>query len=156
LWPKLRLESEPPGAQVVVDGHEVQGRAPVMVKVEPEKPHTIEFRLEGHRSERREITDGVGRGRTYALQVSLRRIVPTLDLGPVNGVVYVNGKEAGRGTRIQLPDLPAEQPVRIRVEAEGYRAWENNFDRGAQVPENVDVPLTRISPPAEDKPKRNK
>src|SRR5204862_4162318 len=39
LWPKLRLEWAPGGAQVIVDGLEVQGRAPVTVKVEPEKTH---------------------------------------------------------------------------------------------------------------------
>jgi hypothetical protein len=147
LWPKLRLESDPPGAQVIVDGLEVQGRAPVTVKVEPEQTHTIEFRMDGFKPERREITDGVGRGRTYALQVSLRRIVPALDLGPVNGTVFVNGTEAGKGTRIQLSDLPMDQPVRIRVEAEGYRTWETSFDRGSLVPESIDVPMQRI--PAE-------
>jgi serine/threonine protein kinase len=154
LWPKLRLESDPVGALVIVDGLEVQGRAPVTVKVEPEKTHTIEFRMDGYRPERREITDGVGRGRTYALQVSLRRVVPTFELNGVNGTIFLNGKEAGRGMRLQLADIPMDQPVRIRIEADGYKAWERSFDRGALVPESIDVPLERI--PAEEKPQPKK
>jgi serine/threonine protein kinase len=158
LWPKLRLESDPPGATVIVDGLQVGGTAPVTVKVEPERSHTIEFRLDGHRPERREITDGVGRGRTYALQVSLRRITPVLDLGPVNGTVFVNGKEAGRGTRVSLTDLPVDQPVRLRVEADGYRAYEVSFDRGSQVPESIDIPMTAVPPPppVQEKPKKGR
>lgn len=158
LWPKLRLESDPPGAQVIVDGVEVGGRAPVTVKVEPERSHTIEFRMDGHRPEKREITDGVGRGRTYALQVSLRRITPVLDLGPVNGTVFVNGKEVGRGTRVSLSELPVDQPVRLRVEADGYRAYEINFDRGGLVPESIDVPMTALPPPPppQEKPKKGR
>ncbi|MCK6550399.1 protein kinase [Myxococcota bacterium] len=144
LWPKLRLESDPPGASVIVDDVPIEGRTPVTVKVEPERPHTIELRAEGYRSERREITDGVGRGRTYSLQVAMRRIVPVLELGGVEGTVFVNGKEIGRGHRVGLVDLAADAAVTIRVEAPGYRPWEQRFERAASIPESVDVPMSKL------------
>ncbi len=101
-------------------------------------------RLDGHRSERREITDGVGRGRTYSLPVPLRRIVPVLELGGVEGTVFVNGKEIGRGARVGLVELALDAAVTIRVEAPGYRTWEQRFERAAAIPESVDVPLSKL------------
>jgi hypothetical protein len=143
LWPKVRLETEPPGATVVVDGIAEDQKTPLTVRVEPEQPHTIEFRLEGHRPERRDITNGVGRGRTYSLPVMMRRLVPTIFLGNIFGTVSVNGREVGRGFRVSLPDLPLEEKVKIHVEAEGYRPLDIAFDRGALVPDSLDVTLTR-------------
>jgi protein kinase-like protein len=147
LWPKLKLESEPPGATVIVDDIPAENVAPVTVRVEPERAHIIEYRLDGYRTERREISDGVGRGRTYTLQVTLRRILPVLDIRPVEGSVTVNGQKVGRGSRVSLANLPKEGEVKIRVQAEGYQAWEASFERPSSIPESLDVALLKLEPP---------
>src|SRR5262249_31220317 len=108
--------------------------------------------LDGYRSERREISEGVGRGRTYTLQVGLRRILPSLDIRPVEGTVFVNGQKVGRGSRVTLSSLPKEGEVKIRVEAEGYSAWEAPFERSGAVPESTDATL-RAESPKEPMPK---
>jgi serine/threonine protein kinase len=158
LWPKLKLESDPPGATVVVDEVQAEQPAPVTVKVEPEKPHIVEFRLEGYRTERREISDGVGRGRTYTLQVGLRRILPSVDVHPVDGTVFVNNQKAGRGSHVVLSNLPQSGDVKIRVEADGYLPWEFSFERPGVVPESMDATLrpdpTKNPAPSPQPPKK--
>jgi hypothetical protein len=159
LWPKLKLESDPPGAMVIVDDVPAERNAPVTVKVEPEHPHIIEMRMEGYRPERREISEGVGRGRTYTLQVPLRKIIPELEIRPIEGTVFVNGQKVARGTHIALKDLPSSGPVKIRIEAEGYKAWEQEFERAATVPESIDIPLSEdpsAAKPAPLKPPQKK
>ena len=102
----------------------------------------IEFELDGHKRALREITEGIGRGRTYTLTVSLERVNPRLNL-PAEGAAYVNGRAAGKGRRIELTDLPESGEVKIRVVADGYEPYEITFSSGKEIPVSVDVPLTK-------------
>jgi serine/threonine protein kinase len=160
LWPKLKLETDPPGATVVVDEVVADQVAPVMVKVAPGQAHIVELRLEGYRSERREISDGVGRGRTYTLPVPLKRITPELDIRPVEGTVFVNGQKAGQGTHVRLDKLPTSGVIQIKVEAEGRKPWALEFERPGMIPESIDIPLAEdpnqaaLAPPKTPQKKR--
>ena len=140
FWPKLTLDSTPPGAQVVVDGQRIPGRTPVIVKVSPGSRHRVEFSLEGYRTEKREITDKVSRLGKYALKVELGRRATRLYLS-TEGTVFVNGEAAGTGREVLLTDLPASGPVTIRVEAKGHYPYQARFDSLEQLPESLDVPL---------------
>lgn len=141
FWPKLKLDSTPPGAIVAIDDVE-RGTTPLEVKVEPSKRHLIEFELDGHKRALREITEGIGRGRTYTLTVTLERVNPRLNL-PAEGAAYVNGRAAGKGRRIELTDLPESGEVKIRVVADGYEPYEMTFGSATEIPPAVDVPLTK-------------
>ena len=144
LWPKLRLETLPPGAEVLIDGTRREGRTPLMVSVAPGRRHRIELRAEGYRPALREITEGIGRGRTYALEVALQRKPPVLDIGPVGGRVLLNGKEVGKGRRVRLRRLPREGQVRIRIEAYGYEPYELIFESADKIPPSLDIPLEEV------------
>ena len=142
FWPKLKLDSEPQGAQVRVDGAEIAGATPLMVPVEPGKRHLIELRSSGYKRALREISEGIGRGRTYTLRVPLELEAPIVHL-PVPATVLVNGRPMGRGTRVELADLPPTGAILLRVEAEGHRPYELTFDKAGDVPASLDVPLTK-------------
>lgn len=143
LWPKLRLETTPIGAEVIIDGKRQLGRTPLTVTVAPGRRHRIELRVEGYAPALREITEGIGRGRTYALEVALEREPPILSVSPVEGRVIVNGREAGRGREVRLSALPSEGQVRIRVEAEGYDPYQVLFESASKIPGSLDIPLQR-------------
>ncbi len=141
FWPKLKLDSSPPGTSVLVDSTP-RGTTPVEVKVAPGERHLIEFSKSGFRSAQREITEGIARGRTYTLTVALDRVSPKL-IVPVDATVYVNGRESGSGTRIELDDLPESGAVTVRVVAPGYEPYEVEFGAAADIPESLDIPLTK-------------
>ncbi len=142
FWPKLKLDSGPQGAVVTVDGSLVAGKTPLLVRVEPEKRHLIEFRLDGYKRALREITEGIGRGRTYTLTVDLERQPPRIDL-PVEGTLFINDAQAAQGKMIFLNDLPASGEVRLRVEAPGYKPYKIAFASAREIPPLLDIPLVK-------------
>jgi hypothetical protein len=142
FWPKLKLDSAPQGAVVTVDGTLVAGKTPLLVRVEPEKRHLIEFRLDGYKRALREITEGIGRGRTYTLTVDLERQPPRLDL-PIEATLYINDAQAGQGRTIFMTELPAHGEVHLRIEAAGYKPYKHTFGSSAEIPERLDIPLVK-------------
>lgn len=141
LWPKLQIKSVPPGASVLVDGAERSGQTPMEVVVAPGRRHRIELRVDGFEPALREITEGVGRGRTYMLEVALDRTVPVLFVGPVAGQVFANDREVGRGREVRLQELPSSGQVRLRIEADGYQSYEVIFESPEKIPASLDIPL---------------
>ena len=145
FWPRLKLSSEPQGAVVLVDGVEAPGRTPLVVQVEPERRHRIEFRLEGYQRTLREITEGIGRAKTYTLTVAMDRLPPKVFL-PVPGRVLLNGRLVGRGREVSLIDLARfKREVTLRVEANGYEPYEVQFPSAREIPPALDVPLREAS-----------
>lgn len=142
FWPKLKLDSTPQGAVITVDGSLVAGKTPLVVRVEPQKRHLIEFRLDGYKRSLREITEGIGRGRTYTLTVELERQPPRFEL-PVEGTLFINGAQAAQGRTILLSDLPDGGAVEIRIEAEGYKPYEIRFGSAGEIPAQMDIPLVK-------------
>lgn len=141
FWPKLKLDSVPAGAAVSVD-EQPRGTTPLEVKVAPGQRHLIEFTLPGHKRALREITEGIGRGRTYTLTVTMDRVAPRVSV-PVDARVFVNGREVGAGTTIDLNGLPDAGEVRVRVVAEGYEPYELTFASPQEVPDALDIPLAK-------------
>ena len=52
---RLTVASTPAGARVVFDGEPVAGAAPVELRFDPEREHTLELALDGHRTVRRTL-----------------------------------------------------------------------------------------------------
>jgi serine/threonine protein kinase len=145
FWPKLKLDSNPQGASVTIDGSTVAGKTPLTVRVEPEKRHLVEFQMEHKKRVLREITEDVGRGRTYSLTVELEAQPPRFDIiNAVDGTLYINDAEAGRGRSFVLTDLPQSGSIRIRIEAPGYHPYDQTFKSIADVPPAMDIPLNKI------------
>ncbi|MEQ9498617.1 MAG: serine/threonine-protein kinase [Deltaproteobacteria bacterium] len=141
FWPKLKLDSSPTGAQVMVDEVE-RGVTPIEVKLSPGERHPIRFSKAGYRNLEHEITEVIARGRTYTLRVDLQRVHPKL-IVPVDATVYVNGRESGSGTEIELDALPESGPVTVRVVAPGHEPYEVEFPDATAIPESLDIPLTK-------------
>ncbi|MEO1338366.1 MAG: PEGA domain-containing protein, partial [Myxococcota bacterium] len=145
FWPRLKLSSEPAGAAVLVDGVPAPGRTPLVVQVEPERRHRIEFRLDGYQRTLREITEGIGRAKTYTLTVKMARKPPTVFL-PVSGRVLLNGQLVGKGREVQLNNVDRiTGAVRLRVEANGHDPYEVRFNQAQEIPPTLDVPLRKRS-----------
>ncbi|MEM7677054.1 MAG: PEGA domain-containing protein, partial [Myxococcota bacterium] len=145
FWPRLKLSSEPAGAAVLVDGVQAPGRTPLVVQVEPERRHRIEFRLDGYQRTLREITEGIGRAKTYTLTVQMARVPPTVFL-PVSGRVSVNDRIVGEGRKVQLTNVDRTTgKVRLRVVADGYEPYEVRFRSAKEIPSSLDVPLRKKS-----------
>ena len=145
FWPRLKLSSEPAGAVVLIDGVQAPGRTPLVVQVEPERRHRIEFRLEGYQRTLREITEGIGRAKTYTLTVGMDRLPPKVFL-PVSGRVFLNGNLTGQGQEVSLGGLSRIQgEVTLRVEAEGHQPYEVLFGSVDEIPAALDVPLRKKS-----------
>ena len=141
FWPELQISTSPSGAQISIDGRLQAGMTPIVVRMAPGQRHRIELRAKGYRTALREITDGVVRAQSYTLEVALERIAPTLYISPVDGRVFVNNAEIGRGREVQLVRMPDVGAVRIRVEAPGYEPYVVSFESAAQMPVSLDIPL---------------
>ncbi len=144
LWPRLKLESTPPAAKVMVDGKQLRRRTPVSVRVAPDTKHLIEFKLKGYRPETRPIKAEIARGRTYIVRARLSRV--SVLLLPVEAEVRANGIIQGQGKKVRLGKLPAKGPIVINVLAPGYDPYELVFDTVDDLPPVLDVPLKRSSP----------
>ncbi|MBK6689612.1 MAG: serine/threonine protein kinase [Deltaproteobacteria bacterium] len=155
-WPKLKLDSDPSGVQVFIDhSAEPIGVTPIELRVAPELGHLLEFRAPGYRPTAREITDSIGRLRTYTLKVQLDRISPRFDIS-TDAKVLVNGSEVGNGRSVQLDTLPETGNVKVRIEAEGFVPFERTYATRNDLPEIQQVNLEPIPPPPPPEPRRRR
>lgn len=151
FWPRLAVVSEPPGAEVKVDG-QVYGNTPLKLKLEPNAPHTIDLRLAGYPAHAVPALS-LGFFAEQSLSHRFERHERRLYIAPVAGTVTVNGQLVGSGTEVLLPvDLDPEAPAELRVEASGYKPWERKLSRLADIGKSLDVPLEPESDPDADKP----
>jgi hypothetical protein len=54
----VRLVSDPPGANVTLDGGSLPGATPLQAQLDPDSAHVVEFRLAGHQPRREQIAAG--------------------------------------------------------------------------------------------------
>jgi hypothetical protein len=111
-WPKLRpapnvgtavLESEPPGAAVLIDGKNV-GETPLTTEL-PVGKHIVDFRRQGVT---RSIPIDVAKGRSTSTRIewTVKRVgTLSVQSEPKGATVVLDGKERG-ATPITLDDLP--------------------------------------------------
>ena len=122
----LRVETEPAGAAIWLDGAEL-GRSPLTLeRVEPGS-HTVRVALEGFAPAQLgfEVADG---SRTAPLKFALEPVAGTLHLSaqPEGATVRVDGKPSGQAPLAGLLLTPG--PHDVRVEREGFAPWSRRVE----------------------------
>lgn len=140
--PRVQINTNPPGARVVIDGSVASGVTPTAVDVPAGRPFSMELSLEGHTPEVRELGP-LDRGQTLGVAANLARYAPEVRISPVAARVTSNGSPAGRGREVKLPVLDLAEPVELVIEADGYEPQIVRWPRGSKVPPIVEVTLER-------------
>jgi hypothetical protein len=115
----LQISSNPPGAQVLLNGR-VVGNAPLNLTVQPGR-YEVELRLSGYQNFR--ATVNVGSGQTVPLNAILQTLRGTLEVFTnVEARIFLDGREVGqtRGGLLRLDELEAGS-VQVVALAPGYR-----------------------------------
>ncbi len=142
----VRVESDPPGATIWVDRHELGewGRTPRTIAVEP-GVHTIELTLDGHASDRAEVTSVRGETSRVTSALAERRGTLRVTVTPSDARVVATD---ARGAVLELHG-EAEIAVgvyRLHIEREGYRAEEQTLVVHEDAPASVVTALIAIPP----------
>lgn len=118
LSSKVRVVSDPPGAQVFVDG-EAKGSAPVEVALIPKFQHKIVVRKKGFGTAERSI-EGTASESVPNIDFKLS---PAAQLQvssvPPGATVTINGRQIEETTPVTLKDVPGGVPLKVRVEVQG-------------------------------------
>jgi hypothetical protein len=142
LWPVLKVDTEPPGAMIYVDGRPLPVRAPVELKLKPNTPHFIEARSAGYRSRSLETPISLRFLGSGNVALTLEKNRHVLHLHPAPGQVFVNGRLVGEGSDIELPALP-DGKLELKVVAPGFKPYKLSVENGAGVPESLDAQLEK-------------
>jgi hypothetical protein len=143
LWPTVKLECDPPGASVLVDGKKLPVLAPLEVKLKPYSAHRIEFQAEGYKPRLLEKPVELGYLASGDFAVTLEKKRHAVHVSPVAADVFVNERLVGKNTDLDLPDLDPKLPVTIRVQAEGFKQSYFAFKTAEEMPESMDVALLK-------------
>jgi len=115
----LQISSNPPGAQVLLNGR-VVGNAPLNLTVQPGR-YEVELRLSGYQNFR--ATVNVSSGQTVPLNAIVQPLRGTLEVFTnVEARIFLDGREVGqtRGGLLRLDELEAGS-VQVVALAPGYR-----------------------------------
>jgi TonB family protein len=147
----LRVETEPPGAAVTVNG-ETQGSTPLDLAEVPLGEYEVKVELKGYeaKTQRLALTEDAPRGE---VQVTLVRAAPTAGLAdilstPVGATVTVDGAKVGLTPVNGLRLKPGTRQVEIAHE--GYEAWVGTLLVQSGQRSRLDASLralVRVSPP---------
>jgi hypothetical protein len=137
----LRVSTEPPGAEVRVDGELWDERTPTIVASPGGVARRIEVALADHETVEREAT--ATEGETVPVRVALARSPGRLIVRarPVGATVRLDGEAVGEAP-LTLDDLPREAVV-VTVEADGHAPYEEAAPLDVTGEHIVDVRLRR-------------
>lgn len=116
----LQISSNPPGAQVLVNGR-VVGNTPLNLTVQPGR-YDIELRLGGYQGFRTSVV--VGNAQTVPVNVNLQALRGALEVFTnVEARIFLDGREVGqtRGGLLRLEDVEPGN-VQLVALAPGFRA----------------------------------
>lgn len=141
----LKVETDPPGADILVDG-ELKGRGPMEVSL-PTGRYRVAARMEGYRESSQEVP--LDKPGPYALRLTLPRLVKegTLRLAstPAGARIFLNGESRGI-TPLELKIPPGEHMLKLSLE--NHQEWEERIRiaEGRDYPVNVTLkPIVRES-----------
>ncbi len=143
---RLRIESRPSGAQVVV-GSGAAGRTPLEITLAPERLHEVSIFKTGYELTRRSVELSPGEERS--LSVELRARLGTIDLvtRPAGAQLSVDGRAAGDATQaLRLVSVPHTLVIR----KEGYQEQELRVTPTPDYPQRVEIELEKIGMPRLD------
>ena len=135
---RLTVRSDPPGAEVQVDGN-LMGRTPVSAEFAT-GARRLRVSLPGYREHVEELR--LDDPREYAFDINLRRLVRESSLrvetSPAGADVFLNGEPRGV-TPFELKIQPGEHNVKLRLEE--YEDWQQRvrIEEGRDYPIKVDL-----------------
>ncbi|MEZ4846021.1 MAG: serine/threonine-protein kinase [Bdellovibrionota bacterium] len=119
----VKIESNPAGAKVLIDGQESGQFTPTIIDELPfEKEVEISLQKDGYKSYSKKL---MIKETSQDLSVDLKKRGPTLKLNvvPNNAAIYLNKKSYGK----TITDLTKNQTYTLRVEAKGYQPDERKI-----------------------------
>ncbi len=156
---EIEVASEPPGAQVIVDGKEL-GLTPTSIKDrDTQKAATVTVSKEGYERQTVTATFETGKNKTR-VAVTLKPIDPnranlaarlTVETTPLGATVFVNGRRMGE-TPLQIQDMNPKEAVEIKVVKDGYRSQTRSVRFDGQLDRTEPFSLEVGSDPIAAKP----
>jgi formylglycine-generating enzyme required for sulfatase activity len=138
---RLRLTSEPAGAQVMVD-ESLAGRTPLELELATGEPHTLTLFKPGFELVTREVELERGEERELSLQLPPRYGVIELQLSPPDAEVTVAGLQVDASTgKLRLLALPQQ----IRVSKSGYAPRTLGVTPRPGAPQRLEVRLLTLA-----------
>ncbi|MDP6924569.1 MAG: PEGA domain-containing protein [Candidatus Scalindua sp.] len=121
----VRLESEPTGAVIIIDGEDV-GKTPEDITGLSPGKHEVEMRLEGYDSSVQMIK--VKNGKESLFSATLQRKKGSLMLisNPANALIYLEGKKSGRTPSTITELTPGKYTIELSLD--NYQTWSENAD----------------------------
>lgn len=138
----LRLESDPPGARVVVNGNPVGAVTPTAVQTFVGQPVLVQMYADGHRPASKELTVSGSEG-SVSLALEAGRVeTATIEVtsDPVGAFVEYMGVVVGE-TPVKLEGVPADHPVFFRLKKEGHYAHTVRYEAGPGESRRVGVKM---------------
>ena len=91
----LHLTSQPPGAEVFIDGKRLPELSPVDTQVQPERDYEVRFELAGHESYQQIVRLQRGQPLNLAPVLRPKRATLSVQTNPAGAQVYLDGKLLG-------------------------------------------------------------
>lgn len=115
-----RIESDPAGARVWLDGESLPGKTPIEIELIPGATYEVEVKLPGHATKAAEVRAAIGREirpLPFLLEPSG---VLTVRTNPPGATVLIDNRVVkDRVTPMTLDDVPANRPVTVTVSMQG-------------------------------------
>ncbi|MCU1278036.1 MAG: hypothetical protein JWM53_1582, partial [bacterium] len=113
----LKIETDPPGALVYVDGRS-RGATPLSVDAEGGRSYAVRAVRPGYRDDEQLVTAAAG---DSPVRLHLERLAATLavETEPAGARVFVDGKETGKLTPATL-ELPPSAPLLLTLRKQGF------------------------------------
>ncbi|NIV17338.1 MAG: PEGA domain-containing protein [Woeseiaceae bacterium] len=134
---KLLVNSIPRGANVTVDGR-YRGQSPITLSLSPDVNYQIGLSKAGYGATSRKVRLQAAASESITVDLSARTGSLTVNVQPADAIVYVDGREQGRGAMtLRL----SSAPHRIEVRRSGYETWSRTVTPRPGYPQTVSARL---------------
>ncbi|MFH1263254.1 MAG: serine/threonine-protein kinase [Pseudomonadota bacterium] len=147
----VTVTSDPGGAEILIDGQTTGKKTPGKVEVPIGRTVKVTVSKPGYVSDAWDVSpQGAGLRHTFQM-VAEKGVKPTvgklvLTVEPPQASVFVDDQKATGGSPYGL-DLPLKKPVAIRIEAAGFKVWQDKIQADDVKPVERTVVLARLPPP---------
>lgn len=118
-----RVESDPPGASVYLDGKPLSGETPLEVELIPGVTYEVLVSREGHATKQAEVRAAVGSEiRPLPFKLEPSGVLTIRSVPPGATVTIENRIVKDEVTPMTLRDVPANRPITVTVRMEGLPA----------------------------------
>jgi len=140
---QLHLESDPPGAQIVVD-NESPGRTPMDLRLASREKHEISLFKIGHELATRTVELEPGERKHLAVKLEPRIGVVDLITQPAGATLSVDGKPTGEASqKLQL----LASPHTLVIRKQGYAEQRITVTPRPGFPQRIEITLARSGAP---------